>query len=325
MSVRSFALAGIALLALAAPAFGEDKKSDKSSEFSSTWFGLRVGLWYQPSLDLQLKVGGSPSSTNVPGLPPLPPIPGGGIGTATRLDVTQDLGIKSHEASPVDYFTSFRDGIPEAELFFDTRWLSVSFWGVSPFRYQGEQPATTTFNFGGLQFQVSREVRTTLDQFIGGADVKINLLNNELIRVSPIAAVRALGIDWTIEDVVTGTKATTSNTRLPISVGRYQVLPYPELGAEVRVGYRSIVEVDLKGTAMHVFYSGLSGTTALVEFGVTVYPLALIDIENLGIRLGYRYYLVDIKSQGSPTSLIRDQFDTRLELQGANLSAIVRF
>jgi hypothetical protein len=185
--------------------------------------------------------------------------------------------------------------------------------------------ANTTFNFGGLQFQVAREVQTTLDQFIGGADVKINLLNNELIRVSPIVAVRALGIDWRIEDTQSGLKAASTNVRLPITVGRYQLLPYPEVGAEVRVGYRSIVEVDVKGTAMHVFYGGLSGTTALVEFGVTVYPLAFVAIENVGIRLGYRYYLVDIKSQGSPTSLIRDQFDTRFELQGANLSAIVRF
>jgi hypothetical protein len=302
------ALAG--LLAAASPAVGEESKKD---DFDTSWFGGRIGYWYEPALDMQLKVGGSSS---IPGLPP---------GVPSRIEVANDLGIRSHQAHPVEYFESFEYGVPEVEVFFDTRWLSLSVWGVSPFRYEGRKVSQSTFTFGGTSFTVAREVETRLDQVMAGVEIKLNLLNNQIIRLSPVAAVRGLGIDWEVKDTATGLKAGTERIRMPLELGRWRVLPYPELGAEVRAGYRSIFEGDLRVTGMHLFYSGLSGTTALIEFGVTVYPLAFIDIENLGVRLGYRYFLIDLKSQGSPTTLIRDQWDARMEIQGMTISLLARF
>jgi hypothetical protein len=288
------------------------KKSEGSSEFPTTWFGVRLGFWYQPQLDMNMKIGGTSQGAVL-------------INTLfqnSKIDVEQDLSVRTRQAAPIDYFESFEYGVPEAEVFFDSEWLSVSFWGVSPFRYHGEKQITRSITFAGQTFSLSTNVDTTLDQAIGGVDVKVNIFNNRFFRVSPILAGRVLALDWVLKDSLTGYKATTEDINSPIKYGRWQILPYPEIGAEIRVGFRSILEVDAKITGMHIFYQSYEGTTVNAEAGLTVYPLGFIDIENLGIRVGARYYHVDVASKGTDSS---NESNFNMTILGGNLSVIVRF
>ncbi len=278
----------------------ESQKSDKdtSDEFKPTWFGLRAEIWYQPTMSAQANVGFQ--------------------GQSFHLDAHDDLGVLVDTPKP--RYLDFSPGPLALEAFVDTRWLSVSIWWITPFEYHGTRIVTQTFTFFGQTFQTQTPTETDLAQSILGIDIKANLLNNRWVRLSPVVAARCLAIDWTVKGTVAGQgfEGSTEDAQLPASFGRYKLIPYPEVGAEVRAGYRDYVEADLKLTGLYFEYSGYRGTTALLEGGVTGY---LPILTNVGLRIGYRYYYVSARVPNTD----RQPFDFHLRIYGVTISAILRF
>jgi hypothetical protein len=286
------------------------EKPEKRDEFETSWFGLRPEVWYEPTLSLQGKVGGLQGLTGTNLVP-----------DSTRIDAHDNLGVLTHTPKPT--YLDFGPGPIGLEMFVDTRWVSVSLWGVTPFEYHGRTTVNQSFTFGGFTFNVSRPIETDLAQALGGMDLKVNLLNNRFIRLSPVLAARVFAIDWTVQDVgqppIPGAKISSEDVKLPLSVGRYRLFPYPEAGGEVRVGYRDIVEVDLKLTAMYVNYLGVQARSALFDGGVTGYVPFL---PFFGVRVGFRYYYLDARTNDQQPS---KGLDATLRLYGVTFSLIARF
>ena len=283
-------------------------EAKKTDSFETSWFGIRAELWYPPTLSLDARVGGAQSP--------------GGLNPSgnTKFNAGSTLGVTERACRPTEFdFVS-----PVAlEVFVDTRWISLSAWAVTPFQYSGKETLTSDLTFAGVTFKASRQVDTTLSQALAALDIKINVINFRFLRVSPLVGLRALAIDWTVEDQGIGgvgaIKASTDDIDFPLTVGRYKVLPYPEIGAEVRAGYRDFVEADLKVSGMYVSYLGVEGTTAMIDLGVTGY---LPFLPNIGMRVGYRYTYFNLDTTSQSTDR---QFQADLRAHGFNLSAIVRF
>lgn len=287
---------GLALLAslAAAPA-----RADEADDFDTSWIGARLGIFYRPEMNLRAKVAGT-----------TPASPLGLLGSS--LDIRDDLGVRQTVQS--DYM--FQNGILEGELFFDTRWSSVSLWAVAPYEYEGKATLSRTINFGGAQFTASTPVESRFRQFHVGIDFKINIINNRWVRLSPVVAARVLAVDWEVKTL--GLKGDTSDIKTPLKYDDAALIPYPELGFEVRAGLRKWFEVDLKVTGSYFTYDQIQGSTISIDFGVTAYPIPF-----LGVRLGGRYLEYDIRSKDRRDA--KDSFDLDLEYLGATLSIIVRF
>lgn len=304
MRIRWLALALVAMFALTGVAYAEDE--DGGDDFDTSWFGARIGIFYRPEMDLKVEVSGTPD---------LPGVPGALVGLlGTSVDIQDDLGVTETVSS--EYM--FQDGIVEAELFFDTRWASVALWGIMPYEYTGQTALTRTINFGGQQFSATTQVESKFRQYHGGIDVKINILNNEFVRLSPVVGVRVIGIDWHVRDLTTGLKGDTSDIATPLQYDDAAIIPYPELGAEVRVGLRQWIEADLKLTGSVFSYDAVEGGTITVDAGVTGYPIPFV-----GVRVGVRYMEFDIHSKDDDDA--DDSWDMDLEYLGATISLIVRF
>src|SRR5690606_39054396 len=118
---RWIAFSALVSVALAAPAAAQD---DEADEFDTSWFGARVGIFYRPAMDLKAEVSGKGSQAgSIFGL------------LGTSLDIQDDLGVKE----TVESEFMFNNGILEGEVFFDTRWSSISLWGIAPYEYKGEK------------------------------------------------------------------------------------------------------------------------------------------------------------------------------------------
>ncbi|HZU98367.1 MAG TPA: hypothetical protein VFF73_16795 [Planctomycetota bacterium] len=304
MRVRSVVLGLVALAALAGVARADDEKEE---EFSTTWFGGRLEVWYQPSLSLHAKVGGLQDPT------------GNFVTNNTQFDAHDDLGVKTN--TPVPTYLGFDGGPIVFGAFADTRWVSLDAFWITPFQYTGHTLLTRSFSFAGATISASQPVDTTLAQSIAGVDIKVNILNNRYVRVSPILAFRALAVDWTVKDATPGSpfKASTEDIDFPLAWGRYKIFPYPEVGGEVRAGYRDLVEGDIKLTGMYINYVGVQAWTALFELGVTVYDPF---VHMVGFRLGYRYYYFSARTANQSGD---KQFDADLRLSGMTLTLIARF
>lgn len=297
------ALVGIGLvlagLALAGPVRADD--DDEDDEFDTLWFGARLGLWYRPEIDMKVQVNGR--------------LLGGGLGTlfGTSLDIQRDLGVEQTVQS--EYM--FQNGVFEGEVFFDSRWISLSVWAVAPFRYEGNTVLQRSITFAGVTFTASQPVTSRFEQFFAGTDLKINLLNNSIVAISPLVGVRALAVDWEIRagpplNVV----ADTSDVDSPLAFGEFELIPYPVVGAQVKVGIRRWFEVDAQLAGMYISYDDVAGGSIQGDLGATVWPIPWI-----GLRLGGRYVLFDFKSRDQNRN---DAFDFDLEYLGANISLIVR-
>jgi hypothetical protein len=316
---RAFAV--IVLLAvLAAPqARAEDPKPESkdsaaskdsgkdSDEFETSWFGVKAEIWYQPALSLHGQVGGlqGPAALVIP--------------ANTPFDAHDDLGVKTDTANPT-YIGL--DGCPLVlEAFVDTRWISLSAWWISPFEYKGSTVLTRNFDFAGVQFTASQPVETDLAQSIVGFDIDFNVINNRFVRLSPVVGVYALALDWGVKDPTPGSavKASTEDINFPLTFGRFSVFPYPVVGGEVRAGYRDFVEVDAKLTGVYLNYIGVQAWTALFDVGVTGY---LPFFNNVGMRVGYRYYYFQAKTDSSAE---KNQFSVDMRLSGMTLALIGRF
>lgn len=300
-SRRALALAALALLLAPAPALAEDKDDD-DDEFDTSYIGARLEYWYRPAMDMQVSVSGQAFSQ----LSPL------GL-TGTPLDIQDDLGVTETVTS--DYM--YQNGIFAGEVFIDTRWLSVSAQVTPPFEYKGETTLTRTITFGGQQFQVSTPVESKFRQALAAIEVKINVLNNEYVRLSPLVALHAIGVDWEIKAPQFGLSGDTSDIDTPLKWDDMSIVPYPELGAEVRLGLRKWVEVDLKGSGSYINYYGVQGKSISLDAGVTAYP-----IEWVGLRLGARYTKIDLESTSDDSD---ESYDFDVEFLGATLSVVVRF
>jgi hypothetical protein len=271
-------------------------------DFDTTWFGARLGLWYRPDMNMKVAVSGSSRTAQFISL----------IGT--EVNIKRDLGVRGNATS--DY--SFENGIPEAEVFFDSRFASISLWAVAPFEYTGRTTLTRTITFGGAAFTVSQPVDSRFRQTLLGLDLRFNILNNQYVRLSPIVAIRMLGIDWEMRaGPPLNQRGTTSDINTPLEFGGFQMIPYPEIGAEVRLGLRKWFEVDAKLTGTYVDYDTTQGRSVTFEAGVTGYPIKFI-----GLRLGLRYTALKFESKNSTKS---DSYLIDADFFGANISLIVRF
>lgn len=303
------ALAAVFAACFAAPARAQDddvSDDDDDDDFDTTWFGARLGIFYRPTMDLRANVSGNPAGTG----------PGGtllGL-LGTSIDIERDLGVT--ETVESEYM--FNNGILEGEVFVDTRFASISLWGIAPYEYRGDTNLTRTINFGGQSFTASTPVESKFRQYHVGLDVKINIINNRYVRLSPVVGVRLLGIDWEVRELTTGIKGDTSDIDTPLKYDDAALIPYPELGLEVRAGLRQWIEADAKLTGSFFTYDNMEGSTLTLDVGVTAYPIPF-----LGVRLGGRYMEFDIKSADDDDP--DDSFDLDLEYLGATLSVIVRF
>jgi hypothetical protein len=305
--VVPLALAAVFGGCFAAPARAQDddEVDADDDDFDTTWFGARLGLFYRPSMNLQAQVSGDPGGTGL----------GSFFGLlGTSIDIERDLGVT--ETVESEYM--FNNGILEGEVFFDTRFASISVWGIAPYEYRGDTTITRTINFGGQQFSASTPVESKFRQYHAGLDIKINIINNKFVRLSPVVGVRLLGIDWEVRELTTGRKGDTSDIDTPLKYDDAAIIPYPEVGLEVRAGLREWIEADAKLTGSVFTYDNMEGGTLTLDVGVTAYPIPF-----LGVRVGGRYMEFDIKSADDDDP--DDSFDLDLEYLGATLSVIVRF
>lgn len=215
----------------------------------------------------------------------------------------------------------FNNAILEGEVFMDSRWVSLSLWGIAPFEYRGDAPITRSFNFGGQTFSATLDSESRFRQWFAGLDLKFNILNNKIIALSPILGLRAFAIDWEIKGKIPATgqvvaQGDTSDIDSPLKIGDDQLIPYPVLGAEIKVGIRRWVEADLKVVGLYVSYGEVEGGSVQADAGLTFWP-----IPYLGLRVGGRYatFQFETKSQDK-----KDSFDFDLDYLGANISLIVR-
>lgn len=305
MRLRTIALGALFFAACTAPSFAEDVPEEEP--FETSWFGMSAEVWYQPALSLHGIVGGLQDPTGRVTI------------QNTPFDAHDDLGVKTN--TPVPTFLDFHGGPVVPRAFVDTRWLSLDAFWVTPFQYSGQTLLTHTFSFAGAQFSVSQPVETTLAQSIAGFDIKVNVLNNRFVRASPVLAVRAIALDWTVKDPTPGSpfKASTEDINFPLTFGRFKVFPYPEVGAEVRAGYRDYIEADLKITGLYVSYAGVQAWTTLVDAGVTGY---LPFFNYVGLRLGYRYYYFAARTNSQQGD---KQFQCDLRISGMTAAIIGRF
>jgi hypothetical protein len=305
MRLRTLA-AAVLVLALA-PSISRAEDERKAEPFETSWFGASLELWYEPHLSLHGKVGGLQDPTGFVTI------------QNTEFDAHDDLGVLTN--TPKTTYLDFGYGTFVPRVFVDTRWISLETFWVTPFEYTGQSTITRSFSFAGAQFKVSQPVETDLAQSIAGFEIKVNILNNRFVRVSPIIAVDAIAIDWTVKDPNFGStiKASTEDIDFPLSLGRYKVFPYPAVGGEVRAGYRDFVEADLKLTGMYVNYFGVQAWTALLDVGVTGY---IPYFPYVGVRVGYRYYWFQAKTNNQSGD---KQFEADLRLSGLVASVIVRF
>jgi hypothetical protein len=295
------ALASVTLLAPAARA-GDD---DKDEPFETTWFGATLEAWLAPTLSLHGRVGGSQSvGGNIP------------FSVAENSELSaQDLGVDTSHSDPV--YLGYTGGPLVLGTFVDTRWVSLSAFWITPFQYKGSTVLSESISYAGATFTVGEPISTTLAQSIAGFDIRVNILNNRFVRVSPVLALRALAIDWGVKSPLG--KVDSEEIDFPLAMGNYEIFPYPELGAEVRAGYRDFIEADVKLTGLYIDYLGVTARTLLLEAGVTGY---LPFFNYVGLRIGYRYYFFDARTNDQSSD---KQYSADLRLSGATITAIVRF
>lgn len=302
---RTITIISIALLALSTPLRADDDPDGAGEllerdpdEFETTWIGVRLGAWYRPLKEMQLRVNGTGP---------------GGVVVGDRFDIEDDLGVSDRVWS--DW--GFRDWIPEAEVFVDTRWISLSVWGVAPFEYRGRGRFTRTVSFGGQTFAANVPTESRFEQWFVGVDMKGNLLNNQVIALSPLVGMRAIGIDWEVragQPLVF--QADTSDLDLPLEAGDDQIIPYPVVGLEVKLGWRQWFEIDAKLAGMWIEYGDIEGGSVQADAGLTFWPIPWV-----GLRVGGRWVMFDFE-QGDRDD--REHIDFDLEYLGGTASLIVR-
>lgn len=286
----------------------EPDGDDEDDEFSTTWVGVKGGFWYRPNIRMNAQVTGRGVT--------------GGLATVfgSEIDIERDLAVRENPYSEtsVDFDA---EAVVELSPFLETRWVSVYGWVTAPFEYRGRTQTGRTLNFGGATFTAATNVRSKFRQLFFGTDVTINIFNNRFFRVAPLVGLRTIGVDWEIESRdLSGrvlARGDTSDIDSPFQLGEFEILPHPELGALLSVGYRDYVDVNLRLATAYIDYLGMVGATYRVELNVTAYPIPWI-----GVQVGARYLEYDIHSKVEQGR--RGAFDFDLEFAGLTAAIIVR-
>ncbi|RMG16201.1 MAG: hypothetical protein D6731_06725 [Planctomycetota bacterium] len=283
-----------------APAYADD---DDDDEYESNWIGARLGIWYRPEIHMRADVGGNQ---------------GGLLGLigGTDFDIERTLGVEQNIHS--EYTPDLnQNALWELEFFVDTDLFSVYVTLVPPYEYHGTKTLTEQIEFGGQVFNASTNVKSVFEQMLVSLDATFNIFDNRYFKLAPLAGIRFLLIDWELEETTGGLKADTSDIDSPFSWEDFEIFPTPELGLDVRVGYRDIFEVGGRVSASYVQYLDMEGGTYRAELFVRLYPIPI-----LGIEVGYRFLLYDISSRtDDPTQ----NWDFDLEFSGFTAAVTLRF
>lgn len=307
LALLGFATPG--LLLAPAPAYAEDTGGDDDDdEFETMWIGAKLGAWYRPNMDMDVQVNGPDTAGN-----PLFSLVG------TDFDIKRDLGVSENVFTEHDGDFN-REAIPELEIFLETEWVSFYFFFVPPFEYRGEATLTRTIVFAGQTFSASTPVESSFEQFYLGFDVTVNIFNNRYFKIAPLVGIRTLGIDWELKAPMLGLKADTSDIASPLEFDDFQAFPYAEVGGDIRVGYRDYIEVGVKFSGSWLSYFDVEGSTYRLEAFVAVYPIPWI-----GIQVGARSAVFDLKKKGSDVDPDETDFDIDLEYTGFTGGVTVRF
>jgi hypothetical protein len=294
-------LFGAAPVALApAPVYADD--DDDDDEFEAGWIGARLGFWYRPEIRMEADVGGNQ---------------GGLLGLigGTDFDVERTLGVEQNIHT--DYSPDLNNNaLWELQVFLDSDWVSLTVEVVPPYEYRGTKTLTETIEFGGQTFTANTDVKSTFEQMFFSLDLSINIFNNRYFKIAPLVGIRFMLIDWKLEETLGGLKADTTDIDSPFQWDDFEVFPTPEIGADLRVGYRDYFEVGARLSAAYLEYLDMEGGTYRAELFVRVYPIAYV-----GVELGYRYLLYDISSISNDPN---DSWDFDLEFSGVTFGVIAR-
>ncbi len=148
----------------------------------------------------------------------------------------------------------------------------------SAFQYSGEGSGTLSGDYGGIPAMT--QVDTEIDMLVGKAAVTFDLLDFDVIRISPGIGVDIFTIDSTVTD------RTTLQTE---TIDEVIPLPMLFLQAEADVGPVGLI-VDAGG--IDVNYDQFSGTFFDVEAMAILEP-----VEHFELFAGYRW--VDVDADGA--------------------------
>jgi hypothetical protein len=202
------------------------------------WASLRLDVWF-PAID------GTASDDN------------GG-----QLDVSEDLGLESNEATVV----------PRA--FLSLGGISLILDGYL-FTAEGNSTLTRTFTLGGVTFQVNEDVvsEVRLENLRG--IMSISVIGTSFLRVSLLGGISYYDVNLTVTSQTAGTGTVTAPVPVPI-IG--------VLG-QARIGH-FLFEFEMSGLSVdyadiNVNYLDLQASVGFMLFKV------------LAVRAGYRYVLLD--------------------------------
>lgn len=305
--MRASLVLGWLLLALCLPpggaALAEEKKKsskDDESEFNPAWSGIRLGAWYRPEFKMRVQANASDPNSPSSAL----------LGTP-RLDVEEVFEFDERVKSE----WMFRPAILDAELLIENRWISVSFWTLAPSYYENRVQLTQDVDFAGESFATGTWVKTVFKQWQFGLELRVNIFNDEVLKLSPVLGLRFFGFDWEIHGE--NAKAITEHLKTHSKLGDDRLLPYADLGLEFRGGLREYVEFDARCTGSMGSFLGYEAFIIDVQAGLSVW---IYDI--VGIRVGYRFYKIDAKSKHSER---RNSFNFNLEFHGPNIAIMFKF
>jgi hypothetical protein len=279
----------------------DDDDDDGDDEFQTLYIGGRLGMWFRPEINMDVAIGGN--------------IGGAGL-IPTEFDIENELGVTQNVVSDYPNLDVDDNAIPELEIILDSEWISINVLFVPPYEYRGRRTLTETINYAGQTYPASTDVLSSFRQSYGGLTFAINIFNNRYFRISPAVGMRILAIDWRLEDTAGMIKADTSDIDSPMQWGDFQVLPYPELGIDLRVGYRDYLEFNLKFFGSHIDYYQINGTMYHSELNVIFYPIA-----NIGLQLGYRVVSWQVESETDNGDKL---FDINMEFFGVTFGVMIR-
>ena len=251
---------------------------------------IDLGFWTGAELDLKMAVGGN--AATLTGL--------------TIIDAADDLDLDDS------------DDVPLGRIHLDTRWLGVrlTWWQV---RYTGLTSLARDISFGNINLTLNATVRSKFEAKSGLLQFHLNILNDETLRLGPFLGVRVMRVKAEIAGDADGDGVFELTDR------KSQTVPLPQLGLEAVLHLGDIAQVSLRVSHFDVAWIGLGdvdGQATELDFGLTVWPLAAMDLPELGLRLSYLHHVIDVKNDDDDAD---DAFAADMALRGILLSLSYRF
>lgn len=257
---------------------------DPEAEPTDPWLQSRVqlgvGLWWNHHLEMDLALG-----RNVRRRP------------AREHDIAAIFGVSDLPVSEV--VDANQNAVLELRVGYTSRHWGISLWGVPPYRYEGVRTLNTSIDLGDQTLEAGTTVGTELNFFHLGLDIEWHVVNNRTVRFSPQLSLRMVGLSWNFDVARTGFFGLQQRTRIEssdffdiISMGEFEALPYPELGATLRIGDREWLECGLTLMGFYVSYLDVQGATLRIEADLTWWIT-----HHIGVSLGWRSLFYDIRGQ----------------------------